>query len=197
MSDKATKIKYNISQWDQHKLNYWAIPKCANTAIKASLANIKHIPKHTHSKLKWVHNPNKVNYISQEVALQNGYLNFSVVKHPYERFISLYKDQGLRRPAFKDVNLTVDKFLELMVSSNKINTDPHFRPMSTFLVANEKLLIDKILNIKDASSFLNQYNLLLNVVNKTKDLDIKLTKKQKEKIYNIYKDDFKYLGFTK
>lgn len=197
MSDKATKIKYNISQWDQHKLNYWAIPKCANTAIKASLASVQHSPKHTHSKLKWVHNPDNVNYITQEAALQNGYLNFSVVKHPYERFISLYKDQGLRRPAFKNVNINVDKFLELMISLNKINTDPHFRPMSTFLVANRKLLIDKILNIKDANSFLNQYNLSLNVVNKTKDLDIKLNKKQKEKIYNIYKDDFEYLGFKK
>jgi len=42
---------------------------------------------------------------------------------------------------------------------------------------------------------LEKFNLTLNFVNKTKEIDIKLTDKQKEKIFNLYKKDFLKLGY--
>jgi len=30
-------FSYNVTSWDKLKVNYWAIPKCGNTAVKKSL----------------------------------------------------------------------------------------------------------------------------------------------------------------
>jgi len=191
------KKEYNITQWNKYKLNYWAIPKCANTAIKTALANLNYKEKMIYSKVKWVHNTNNISYIDRNTALQNGYSNFTVTRHPYDRFISLYKDQGLRRPMFKDIKITnIDSFITRLQSYN-LDKDPHTKPQTKYIFDNSTKLVDKVIDINEASKFLKSFNLTLNVVNKTEELIIELTNEQKEKIYNLYKDDFKKLGYKK
>jgi hypothetical protein len=100
---KKIKSKHNITAWPEFKLNYWAVPKCANTAIKACLA--KKPTNNEFSKEKWVHNPTNLNYITDKESFKNGFTNFSVIRHPYERFISLFKDHGMQRPFKKTTSL--------------------------------------------------------------------------------------------
>lgn len=191
------KRQYNITQWDDYKLNYWAIPKCANTAIKTALSNLQYKEKMVYSKVKWVHNPDNVMYIDRETAKQNNYYNFSITRHPYERFISLYKDQGLRRPMFKNIkNISIDVFLENLEQYN-LDKDPHTRLQTEYIFDDNKLLVDKVMDISEAKKYLQSFNLELNYANKTQELDISLNDAQKQKVYNIYKEDFEKLGYKK
>lgn len=190
------KRQYNITQWDDYKLNYWAIPKCANTAIKTALSNLQYKEKMIYSKVKWVHNPDNVMYIDRDAAKQNKYYNFSVTRHPYERFISLYKDQGLRRPMFKNIkNISIDNFLENLEQYD-LDKDPHTRLQTQYIFDNDTLLVDKVMDISKAKKYLQSFNLELNYANKTQEMNIELSADQKNKIYNIYKDDFDKLGYT-
>lgn len=188
------KKQYNITQWNEYKLNYWAIPKCANTAVKTALSNLKYKDKMTYSKVKWVHNPDNILYIDRQTAKTNDYKNFTVTRHPYDRFLSLYKDQGLRRPMFKDIDPNIDSFIS-QLENYDLQKDPHTKMQCDYIFDDDKLLVDTILDISQATAFLEKYNLTLNFVNKTKEIDIKLTDKQKEKIFNLYKKDFLKLGY--
>jgi hypothetical protein len=189
------KKKFNITQWDEYKLNYWAIPKCANTAVKTALSSLTYRDKMAYSKVKWVHNPDNVLYIDRKTARNNGYYNFSVTRHPYDRFISLYKDQGLRRPMFKDYsNISIDDFLTKLENYN-ISNDPHTRTQISYLFKGNKLLVDKIVCVTDAKNYLQTLGIELNYVNKTQDIELTLTENQKQRVYQIYKDDFIKLGY--
>lgn len=187
---KQYKLDYNISVWDEYQLNYWAIPKCANTAIKVALSRFDANPNKPGSKVKWVHNPDNVNYVSRDMALNNGYKNFTVIRHPYDRVISLYKDFGIRRPWFSP-NIAIDDFI--MRAQNK--QDPHTRSMSNYLFKQDQLLVDDVVLLDNAQDYLKQYKLTLNVFNTTGPTDIVLTDLQKELIYNWYREDFKRFGF--
>ena len=193
------KRKYNISVWPNLKLNYWAIPKVANTAIKVALSGYDVNPNKIHSKVKWVHNPNNVTYVDRETALQNNYRNFTVIRHPYDRFVSLYKDFGLRRPLIKTKDIsTVDNFIRF-INLHHYNDDDsniHIRSMHYYLTDGNNMLVDDVIQLNDAAAYLKQHNLDLKIFNKTSELDITLTDKQKENIYNRYKKDFETFGFT-
>jgi hypothetical protein len=201
MDPKNLKRKYNISIWEQHQLNYWAVTKCANTAIKVALSGYNINPSKINHKVKWVHNPDNVIYTDRETALSNGYRNFSVIRHPYDRFISLYKDQGLRRPLFKNLednslDIFLNKILETQFDDN--DSDPHVRSITSYLCdENKNILVDDVVKLNKAKSYLENKNLKLNVFNKTEEIKIELTDKQKEKIYNRYEADFIIFGFKK
>jgi len=184
MSDDI-KRKYNISVWQDLKLNYWAIPKVANTAIKVALSGYNANPNKKYSKVKWVHNPNNVTYVDRKIALQNNYKNFTVIRHPYDRFISLYKDFGLRRPLIKTKDIsTIDNFIQFinLYHYNDNDSNIHIRSMHYYLTDGNNILVNDIIQLKDAAAYLKQYNLDLKVFNKTADLDIILTDTQKEHI---------------
>lgn len=189
---KRFKVEYNISVWDQYKLNYWAIPKCANTAIKVALSGFDADPEKPGSKVKWVHNPNNVKYVDQETALSNGYRNFTVIRHPYDRVISLYKDFGLRRPWFES-NPTLNSFID----QAQKRIDPHTRSITDYLYNNNQLLVDEVIMLDNASEYLKQYGLKLKVFNKTNNLTVNLTNSQKQKIFDWYAQDFDKFGFER
>ena len=52
------------------------------------------------------------------------------------------------------------------------------------------------MDISKAKKYLQSFNLELNYANKTQEMNIELSADQKNKIYNIYKDDFDKLGYT-
>lgn len=196
MSTTEIKKKYNITQWGKYKLNYWAIPKCANTAVKTALSEISYNEKMKYSKFKWVHNPNNITYIDRKTAKENGYINFTIVRHPYDRFLSLYKDQGLRRPIFKDIDKNIDSFI-YQLENYDLEKNPHTKKQIDYIFENDISLVDIILDISEADTYLNKFGITLNFVNKTKDLDITLSKEQKLKIFNLYKEDFIKLNYNK
>lgn len=202
---KKIKSKHNITEWAEHRLNYWAIPKCANTAIKACLAGKP--TNNQYSREKWVHNPTNLNYISDRDAFANGYTNFSVIRHPYERFVSLFKDHGMQRPFKKIYNKdnehmigNLDYFVRAVFDKYPTDEgcDAHVRSLSFYLVKKNKPRIDNIILVDDAADFLSKYNITLKQINKTDpSIKIELTDKHKELIYERYKKDFEIFKFDK
>lgn len=195
---------YTIVRFKKFKLNYWPIPKCANTAVRAAL--ISPNPDKLSDpgkKQKWVYKTENSFHITYDESQKNNFLNFTVTRHPYERIISLYKDQGLRRPIkiFNNYkNLTFDKFLNIFLDiwpDDSVEQDPHFLSMSYYITDNTKILVDKVVNIKDLDVFLASRTITPRRVNVTQPLNIKLTDKQKEKIYQRYKKDFDILKYKK
>lgn len=195
---KNLKNLYNITSWPKYNLNYWGIPKCANTSVKLALSN--QTVQNQFATSKKIHKD--VNYISQTEALNNKHINFTVIRNPYDRFISLYKDWGLRRSnRYLNFELPVkfDYFLNYILDnfSTDDTSETHFKSQSYWITSKQRLLVDKIFTIEQAQHFLSSYNLTLEISNKTKDYDIILTELQKEKIHNRYRKDFELLGFKK
>lgn len=192
------KKAYNITTWHDHKLNYWGIPKCANTSVKMTL--LGNTVEDPYSLNKKIHKKGVLEYISRETALSNSYINFTTIRHPYDRFISLYKDWGLRRSNSKtkfnppvSLDYFIDYVIEYFDTDNR--SERHFKSQAYWLSDNNNLLIKNTFNIKETKKFLAKYNLKLVVANKTKDQNVLLTDMQKEKIYKRYENDFLLLGF--
>jgi len=202
---KKIKSRHNITAWPEHKLNYWAVPKCANTAIKACLANKP--TNNEFSREKWVHNPSNLSYITDKEAKRNGFINFSVIRHPYERFISLFKDHGMQRPLKKVYNNSnshlignLDYFIKSVfeIYPTDQSCDAHVRSLSFYLCKNRAPRIKNIIMLTDATEFLAQYNVKLKKINKTDpSIKVELTDQHKEMIYERYKEDFEIFKFKK
>jgi len=200
-------MEHNIFTYPEFKLNYWAIPKCANTAVKLCLADPKGIPciKQENKKHKWVHNPNRYGRsISLEDAMKNNYKNFTVTRHPYDRFISMYKDFGFRRPwtIFNKKQVSLDYFVKTVCVkwSNDLHTKNHHAFSQCFFIADNdyNLFVSEIVDINCLRGFFKKRNINPRIFNKTEvPFSINLTSEQKELIYNRYKVDFDLLGYEK
>ena len=153
-----------IFSYPKYSLNYWSIPKSASTSIKYALLQKEPFTNRHYAKdpkfhgdfLRWhriLHTLSNKEQISIEVegALSNGFKNFTAVRHPYERFISMYKDFVFRRPKediapsafsieeFPSIDIFIDAILEDHPEDLE-ETNPHIRSQSSYVCdANGKL----------------------------------------------------------
>jgi len=197
----SLKLKYNISCYDELGLNFWGIPKNGNTAVKlALLQKIGKIEKkqvHPNDIGVEYHKEHLIPYIDPNTAINNGNLNFTVIRHPYERVLSLYKDFGLRRKQSSiQQHKELDDFISYIESTND-SQDIHLRSQSYF-ICNDKGEIQPsvVCNLINIHQFLYTRSIDLQIINKTTPIDITLNQKQKQAIQNRYKKDFEWLGFN-
>lgn len=194
--------KFLITSYSDVKLNFWAIPKCANTSVKTSLLGKKN--KNPYKEQKWVHKPWNNPYITAAEALSNNYENFTVTRHPYERFKSLYKHFGLKEP-FVELNvnpntISFDDFLNFVINNFKddLTCNYHARSQVSFIsYDNKELLLDNCIDVNNLESFLIKKSKKLIKANKSKEQEIELSEEQKVKIYNRYREDFIILGYRR
>jgi hypothetical protein len=197
----SLKTKYNITAWDSIGLNYWAITKCGNTSVKASLLEKTGRQLNKQDGINsWVHNDKNVKYISREQALKNGYLNFSVTRNPYDRFISMFKDVK-RRPKqfFKNGEKikSMNNLIDYIQSIPDECRDVHFRSQSYFVCDQKgKILVNQIFDINDTEKLFESLNLVVGKMNSI-ETEINLDDEQKAKISNLYWKDFEYLGYER
>ena len=197
-----------ISSYPNLKLNYWAVPKSANTTIKLCLNNPtqeKNVSQQSiYTKQKWVHNKKNIPHISVKEALTNNYLNFSVVRHPYDRLLSLFKDFGVRRPwktIFNGRKVSLDQFIDKVCVEWKDNTlveNKHAYSQAYYLTNNDnKLLVEKIIDIEKLDYFFANRNIKIGVFNKTTEISIILNQSQKNIIYKRFEEDFDFFKYQK
>lgn len=194
MDDTYKKI--NITIWPQYRLNYWGITKCANSAVKSSLMN--HNVKNINKRDKSLHSSKNVTYISQEAALSNNYVNFSVTRDPYERFVSLYKDFGCDR--YKAIGLqdsvSFDYFIDYALEKfPNDNCNIHFKSQSSFIANKYELLFDNVFDISRVPEFLLSYGVNLNYANVSKSQEVILSSVHRQRIFDRYENDFVLLGY--
>jgi len=192
--------RHIITSYNNYKLNYWAIPKCANTTIKASLIGKKN--SNPYKQVKWVHKEWNNPEISFDTALQNGYQNFTCIRHPYERFLSLYKHFGLLEP-FPELNvksnsISIDAFLEFICKDfNDDNTCNYHARQQIYFISdmNKNIMVHNLLNLSDIDLFFGQLGVKTITANKSKKKNLVLTDQQKDIIHARYADDFNILKF--
>jgi hypothetical protein len=197
----SLKLKYNISQWDSHKVNYWGITKSGNTSVKYGLLEAcnKHLSEVKTSTV-WVHDNKLAKYIDKTTAFANGNKNISVTRNPYDRTLSMYKDFAKRKDTIykglsKKFNINcLDDFLDFLLAHDVNRVNIHFKPQSYFITENGKLLVDLIIDIGQIKMIEKQFKIKMPHINNIPS-NIELNKSQIAKINKIYVVDFELLNY--
>ena len=197
------KVKeYNISTWPSLNVNYWGITKSGNTSVKLALIKKEHGKVRGEEKgvAQWVHRDNVTKYIDPDTALSNGNLNFTVIRNPYERALSMYKDFQKRNKIYMTVLdkrfstvQSFDDFLKILKSQKDSERNEHFRTQVSFIYKNGKLP-DRVFNLTEVNKVKNVIGIDIPHVNKI-DKVLPLSESQIKLINEIYKRDFEILKF--
>lgn len=193
MSQQTLKLKHNITQWDILKLNYWGITKAGNTSMKLALLRASGIgvSSDDDSNAK-IHSVNYITYITPETANLNGYRNFTVVRNPYDRFVSMYKDSQKRPNILGTKGIkTINELLNKIENTKDKNRNVHLRSQSYFIVDDIEYF-----DLDDIHRIGQELNLDIPHTNSIEQ-DVILTEAQKERVYNIYKEDFERFQYRK
>jgi hypothetical protein len=83
--------------------------------------------------------------------------------------------------------------------SNKLSMDIHLYPQVRFLKKEGKIYtkLIRLEHINEDFKKIFKKDINLPLINKSKNINIKLDKDTKNKIYEIYKEDFELLGYNK
>jgi hypothetical protein len=206
---KYDRTKYfNITQFPQYKLNYWAVPKCGCTAIKAGLVKQKVFDESV-TDYRYIHHHPSLTYITPEYAEINGLFNFSVIRHPYRRMLALYKHFALRdtercKELIPDINLArvhnLTYFIEKLIKDRDLeHCNHHYKPIYTFLCDQNYLIIPNIIYDFDTDLYsiehlLNAHGCKLQRAN-VSNIDVALNRTQKSLIAKHYWDDFNLFNY--
>lgn len=131
----SLKLKYNITEWPQWKLNYVGIPKCGNTMMKWYLLGQPPVVSLLDSNAE-LHREQDAKYITPAQANANGYRTFALIRNPLERVFSMWKDfHGKRDGLLGQRGMTFYDFVtQVVVSSDDTeNTNVHLRSMHYFI----------------------------------------------------------------
>ena len=197
------------------------IPRTGGTSIEENLGVTS-----SKDNLYGIHIHNNINKALQHLDckeiieilgedIYNSYYKFSVVRHPYFRLMSEFywrpKLQQTKYPNLKD-GYNFFKFLRQvkdLVDNKNYNEfiyNDHFKPQVDFLMKDNKLMIDKVINF-DAID--NQYRFIRDKYGISRGLEKLhssnyltgkksiLTEKCKNLIYEIYSKDFEVFGFSR
>jgi hypothetical protein len=192
------KSLYNISEWETLKLNYWGITKSGNTAIKYALHEKADILKSRpiNEFTKWVHDRKNTVYISKECAMHNEFDNFTVVRHPVDRFKSMYKDVKRRFKHFfpKRVRFdTIEDFIYYIESTTDRERNIHFKSQSYFITKDDEIVpkIYKLENLKPLEDYLK---IIIRHINKI-DNEFDLTRQQVDRVRKIFSKDYEAFDY--
>lgn len=187
-----------ITAWPELNVNFWSITKCANTAMKIHMFNLTK----GNIELRRDTDINKhLKFITKEQAAYNNFINFTLVRNPYTRFLSSYNYVRYKRPKkLKDIGLpqecTLDQFIRFLYDNRYNNDlDPHLRKQISFITYD-------VTNIYKIETLENNWNLDFPVLQDKKNANqkkevLELTDKQKEDVYKLYKEDFDFLNYQK
>tara|TARA_Y100000356_G_C11251310_1_gene287248 strand:- start:1159 stop:1788 length:630 start_codon:yes stop_codon:yes gene_type:complete len=198
----------NVSSYSKHKLNFFAVTKCAGTAIKASLLKQKVISS-TSLRYDYIYDHPEATYITKEHAslMSDEWLNFSVIRHPYIRFTSLYKHFIIRDPLRRkelhphlQQHGGLDYFADFLFNNTDDQTcNHHMKSISSFLLDKNDVIIPDIVFMFDEEyktiiDFLNSYGCTLEKAN-VSNIDLELSSYTKRLITERYALDFETFNF--
>jgi hypothetical protein len=212
---KALKPHGIISHY--YKVVYFPIPKVASSTVK----RILHQPDNYQDPSMEIQQIEFPLIRLSEIEKYSSYKKFAIVRNPYDRMLSCYKDKIIRwygwkkqiHPGFVRYNQIFGfkmfkpemDFEEFMKVINKIPdslSDEHFRSQTRFLpLKRGQLFLDFLIQIED----INQLSLVfpkitldnLTASNSTKEVkqEILLTDQSKKLIYKRYQKDFELCNY--
>jgi hypothetical protein len=195
-------MNHNITVWDTYRINYWGITKCAHTSIKMALSSSRS-KKFSINSLRsdinhkesldqiWIHyDMLRCKYITRVEAARNGFENITVIRNPVDRFISQFhfmrKCNDIGILDIPVVN-TYDHLLDMIETGD--NLDIHFRPQTSFICENNKLLVDRIFRVEELSSLEQYLSISIPHYNKTDKIH-KLSNSILVRLKKVFEADF-------
>ena len=186
------------------------IPKTAGTSIEQFL---KDKGKHSIDYLGVRNNRSLHHLTAYELKMEipgifNNCYKFSIVRNPYDRLLSEYYWTPIPNVGYK-YGRTKKQFLNYVtnVIDNKKYLDniynDHFIPQHVFLYNKKKILIDQLFKYEDLEWTVEYLKKKLDienglpVINKTHAKKEGWNERQKERIYNLYKNDFIIFNYQK
>jgi len=130
------------------------------------------------------------NYITPDEALENGNYNFSVTRHPFDRFVSMYKDALNRRNIYGFSGHSIDDFIEYVKKRPDSENNIHVRSQSYFIGDNNIETID----LYDTDRIEELLGVPISKANPSEGF-AELNEKQKQIVYSLYEKDFERLGY--
>ena len=195
--------------WFPHfNINYFGVTKSIQTAMVASLGKIDIIDPSA-ARSEYVYD-NQI-FITKEFAQTNGCKNVSVIRHPYNRVVSLYKHFVLKDPSrakellyglqvteIKDVNDFVAKVIPHF-SEEKPNH--HLKSINHFLCNKDGKVIPELIfkiekDREEIKNFLDSHGCDFKVANRS-NYDVKLNNTSKDIIFERYQKDFNLFKFER
>ncbi|MEZ9552417.1 sulfotransferase family 2 domain-containing protein [Vibrio breoganii] len=194
---------------DKYKFIYVHIPKTAGNGLLGSLFGCKGTG---HNILD--------EYIRYDREKFNKYYKFTVVRNPYNRFVSAFNylksggankhDRKVMKPllsSYDDVNSFIEALKNDELLCMQVLNYVHFIPQKNFLYTQEYRWNHSIDHIGKQEELEKTFNHLsdifgiqnkkLKISNATPFYDSNLTLESKEFIYSYYEEDFKLLGYEK
>lgn len=152
--------------YDQHKLIFIHIPKCAGTSINNFYApNLeKKYSNPSSFSLKHMFGRELQHITARRMSYLaplrfRKYFKFAIVRHPVDRMYSEYK----WRKSW-DIDTAKYSFSEFLATVPYRQKDPHFRPSSDFVFANNGLLlVDYVAKLETIDADLRKINDLVNL----------------------------------
>jgi len=213
-------VKYNRQTpciYHYIKTVFHGIPKNASTSVKNILYEANWGKPFDGNK-QWVHKGNEKGgsiYPSIDMVRSSkydSYTHFTVVRNPYDRFISFYNDLFLGTtkirnniPPFYTDNkillepIPINAAIEVINQYTDDEADEHFASQSSF-VYKDNIPYLKMESLQEEwvsmCDHLNIAHRPLPVYNKSNNV-VLLTDDQKSKIYNRYKEDFERFGYER
>lgn len=170
--------KHHITAWPELNVNFWTVTKNGNTSVKSHLKNLSHTVN--------------LNFISIEEAMSNNMINFAIIRNPYDRFLSMYKDlvltypeKGIRRGLTE--NMSLDDLLDFIGQRSDYTRDIHFKSQSAFLTTKLDYYID-LAHIVSEWPF--AFPPVREVINKSNESTMMLSDDQRDRVHTIYEQDF-------
>lgn len=194
-----------VSTWKPRGINFWGIPKCGSTSIKAALIGNgvsneiieecksglrRAIPRMTLAMLKsdlWVHSSKVCTYVDRETAMNNGLTNFTVIRDPISRLISFFEYHKRSGPIeFYTIDMLMDRIESI---GPDITFDSHYSTQYSRIVVDGKLIpiVFKLETIKPLEDFLGVH---IKTLNSSPNKTNKLTAKQLTRAESIFQKDF-------
>jgi len=200
----------------EEKIIFIHIPKCAGSSIASALFHkIKYPNFRGYTKMSQADQKKyKTNLVLKHNTLTShiiknfdAYYKFTIVRNPYDRFISSYfwKKQNLKHLTLLEYLDEAEKFLESNRNNDQLSlinkAIPHFLPQKNYVMVNGENKMDDVFCFEDMERVFEKLN-LKRQHKKKRNSQEQLAKIHpedldpvKERIRQLYHMDYEYFGF--
>lgn len=195
----------SVHIFPEQKVVYVEIPKAGCSSIKRALKDYRGLTDLAdHENIHRFYGVTNIPSTKLGRILKDEYADwtkFTVVRNPYNRFRSFYYD---KRKLFSDPDASMDSILRNF-KKNKWYKDPHGRPQARLLGGDLSAFnfVGHTENMDEVFTFLSKaFGVMIqkrhdHISDNNNRQNDELTKWQEKKIYNLYKSDFKLLGYER
>ena len=191
----------NITTWPEQNINYWGITKSGNTTMKIHLWQLTNHREYGRARLN-IHDGRDIRELSVQQANSNNLRNIAIVRHPFTRFLSMWKDMCKARPrrgeqAGINPAWTPLELITFIKKSNPKDLDVHFVHQYRFIEDAKDIVIAKLEEINSNWPF--GFKAPVKQENKTDIVipDKLITQQLMDEVYEAYKEDYERFGYDK